>query len=197
MKLSDKLLLEQELGEESPKATSGYPDFNSARIGIESMLAMYGDLRVPIPPSLIQQSRTALQSGDLNYANIVASSIDEIGGKLLNKQLEQRPTTREDKEAVIRKAQAAYNRSDDEEAVVLLNSANIKGAFGGLVVPDDLVTMFGERDVPEPEPSKVETETSAPEKIKVGDIEYTRPDGFSDEDWREYTEFLKSKSQTK
>jgi hypothetical protein len=58
--------------------------------------------------------------------------------------IKEAPTSMEQKQIAMRKASEAYKAGNDEEAVILMNSAGGKGLMG-VFTTEDLPTVFGER----------------------------------------------------
>jgi hypothetical protein len=70
------------------------------------------------------------------------------------------PTSMEAKQIAVRKAAEAYKAGNDEEAVILMNSAGGKGIMG-VFTTEDLSTVFGERKQKEPKPEDNKSKTKS------------------------------------
>jgi hypothetical protein len=88
----------------------------------------------------------------------------------------------EAKQIAMRKASEAYKAGNDEEAVILMNSAGGKGIMG-VFTTEDLSTVFGERGN---QPPTETPKTELPSSIEVNGKTYNRPKGFTDQEWDEY-----------
>ena len=75
------------------------------------------------------------------------------------------PSSIEEKQIAMRKAGEAYRRNDDEEAIVLMNSAGGKGLMGAFT-REDLPALFGSRESspqsPQPTPAAQQSTPPAP-----------------------------------
>ena len=82
--------------------------------------------------------------------------------EVYTKPVQTSPSSIEEKQIAMRKAGEAYKRNDDEEAIVLMNSAGGKGLMGP-VTREDLPALFGARDQsPQPTPAAQQSTPPAP-----------------------------------
>jgi len=121
---------------------------------------------IPLEPS--QQYQVASVEGVVAQPEVYTQAVQTA------------PTSMEAKQIAMREASRAYKAGNDEEAVILMNSAGGKGLMG-VFTKDDLPTVFGEREQKEPNP-----EASLPQSIEIKGKTYNRPKGFTDQQWDEY-----------
>ena len=111
------------------------------------------ELGVPIVSDLPagQMYQTAPSEGVEAQPNVYAQSVQTS------------PTNMEEKQVAMRKAAEAYRSNNDEEAVVLMNSAGGKGLMG-VFTREDLPAVFGAREPAQqaPAPSAQPTQQAQP-----------------------------------
>ena len=123
---------------------------------------------IPLEPS--QQYQVAPVEGVVAQPGVYAQAVQTA------------PTSMEEKQIAMRKASEAYKAGNDEEAVILMNSAGGKGIMG-VFTTEDLSTVFGERGN---QPPTETPKTELPSSIEVNGKTYNRPKGFTDQEWDEY-----------
>jgi hypothetical protein len=101
---------------------------------------------IPLEPS--QQYKVAAVEGVEARPEVYAQAIQTA------------PTSMEEKQIAMRKASEAYKAGNDEEAVILMNSAGGKGIMG-VFTTEDLSTVFGERKQKEPKPEDNKSKTKS------------------------------------
>jgi len=107
---------------------------------------------IPLEPS--QQYQVAPVEGVVAQPELYAQAIQTA------------PTSMEAKQIAMRKAAEAYKAGNDEEAVILMNSAGGKGIMG-VFTTEDLSTVFGERKQKEPKPEDNKNKTPEDNKNKT------------------------------
>ena len=101
---------------------------------------------IPLEPS--QQYQVAPVEGVVAQPEVYAQAIQTA------------PTSMEAKQIAMRKASEAYKAGNDEEAVILMNSAGGKGLMG-VFEASDLPSVFGERKQKEPKPEDNKSKTKS------------------------------------